>query len=48
MQRHNASVTAGLTNRMQQDEVGMIARWIDEGAKDNQPVTFAAHSHCDL
>jgi hypothetical protein len=35
MPRHDASVIAGLTNRMQQDEVDMIARWIDEGAKDN-------------
>ncbi len=35
MPRHDESLTAGLTNRLQQDEVDLIARWIDEGAKNN-------------
>lgn len=35
MPRHSGSLTAGLANRLQQDEIDLIARWIDEGAKNN-------------
>lgn len=35
MPRQKSSHTVGLVNHLQQDEIDLIARWIDEGAKNN-------------